>query len=131
MKTEARFLIAGTLAALVNWLVRFPLELAMSFAVAVLAAMVIGMIAGFLLYDLWVFPGSPRPLMGKIRDFVAVNLVTQGMMFVVSLVAREVLLIMALSTTLAGATAHLFGIGCGAIVSFLGHRAITFGARVK
>ena len=49
----------------------------------------------------------------------------------VSIAAREILLIVGLSTTLAGAAAHLFGIGCGAIVSFLGHRAITFGARAK
>ncbi len=131
MKTEARFLIAGTLAALVNWIARFPLELAMPFAAAVLAAMVIGMIVGFLIYDRWVFPGSTRPLMGKIRDFVGVNLATQGVMFVVSLVAREILLMVDVSVMLAGAVAHLLGIACGAIVSFLGHRAITFGARVK
>jgi putative flippase GtrA len=131
MKVEGKFLVAGTIAALVNWFVRFPLELAMPFAAAVLVAMTIGMFAGFLLYDRWVFPGSPRHLLGKIRDFVAVNLVTQGVMFVVSIAAREILLIVGLSTTLAGAAAHLFGIGCGAIVSFLGHRAITFGARAK
>lgn len=128
---EARFLIAGSAAALVNWLIRFPLELAMPFAAAVLAAMAIGMVCGFLLYDRWVFPGSTRTLRAKIRDFIAVNLASQAAMFVLSVGTRELLLLADWSTTLAGAAAHLFGIACGAIVSFLGHRTITFGARAK
>jgi len=131
MTPQVRFLLAGTLAAAVNWLVRFPLELAMPFPLAVLAAMVIGMVAGFLLYDRWVFPGSTRPLTTKIRDFVAVNFVSQAVMFVVAVGLREFLLLWALGTPLAGAAAHLVGIGCGAIVSFLGHRAITFGGADK
>ena len=130
MSPQARFLVAGTIAALVNWLVRFPLELTMPFAVAVLVAMAIGMACGFVLYDRWVFPGSVRPLVGKIRDFVAVNLVSQAVMFVVSVGARE-LLLAEWAATLSGAAAHLLGIATGAIVSFLGHRAITFGARVE
>jgi hypothetical protein len=45
-----RFLIAGGAAALVNWLARFPLELVMPFAAALLGATAIGMTCGFLLY---------------------------------------------------------------------------------
>jgi energy-coupling factor transport system substrate-specific component len=128
---EARFLVAGSVASLVNWLVRFPLELAMPFAAAVLVAMIVGMITGYLLYDLWVFPGSPRPLLWKIRDFIAVNLASQAVMFVVSVGAREVLLLAEWAPTIAGAAAHLLGIGCGALVSYFGHRSITFGERTK
>ena len=128
---EARFLVAGSIASLVNWLVRFPLESAMPFAAAVLVAMIIGMTCGFLLYDRWVFPGSTRPLLWKIRDFVAVNFASQSVMFVVSIGTRELLLLADWTPTVAGAAAHLFGIACGAILSFLGHRSITFGARAK
>jgi putative flippase GtrA len=130
-RPEARFLVAGTIASLVNWLARFPLERAMPFAAAVLVAMVVGMVCGFLLYDRWVFSGSPRPLISKIRDFVAVNIASQVVMFVVSLGARELLLLADWGPTIAGAAAHLFGIGCGALLSFFGHRSITFGARAK
>lgn len=129
--TQGRFLIAGTIASLVNWVVRFPLERAMPFAAAVLGAMVIGMICGYLLYDRWVFPGSPRPLVLKIRDFVGVNFVSQLIMFVVSIGARELLLMFGIAVILAGATAHLIGIASGAIFSFFGHRSVTFGARAK
>ena len=128
---QGKFLVAGSIASLVNWLARFPFEWLMPFAAAVLAAMVIGMICGFLLYDRWVFAGSPRPLLTKIRDFVAVNIASQVVMFVVSVGARELLLFADWSATIAGAAAHLFGIACGALLSFFGHRAITFGVRAK
>lgn len=136
MGPEARFLIAGSVAALVNWVARFPLELVMPFAAAVLAAMVIGMLCGFLLYDRWVFPGSTRALASKIRDFVAVNFVSQVVMFIVTIGVRELLLFAGwaatpLAITLSGAGAHLLGIASGAIVSFFGHRAITFRAQAK
>lgn len=124
---EARFLIAGGLAALVNWLVRFPLELVMPFALAVLAALAVGMTCGFLLYDRWVFPGSARPLAAKVRDFVAVNIATQAVMLVVTIGLREAALLAGVSSLYAGAGAHMLGIGAGAIVSYLGHRAVTFG----
>ena len=128
---QGRFLVAGSIASLVNWLARFPLELVMPFAAAVLGAMVIGMVCGFLLYDRWVFPGSPRALLSKIRDFVAVNIASQSVMFVVSVGTRELLLPADWQSTIAGAAAHLFGIACGALLSFFGHRSITFGARAK
>lgn len=129
---QGRFLIAGAFASLVNWLVRFPLELVMPFALSVLAAMAIGMICGFLLYDRWVFPGSARPLIWKIRDFLAINFVSQSIMFVVSVGVRELLLLAAdWGTTIAGATAHLVGISCGAIFSYFGHRSVTFSATRK
>lgn len=126
---EARFLVAGSIASLVNWLARFPLELVMPFAAAVLGAMVIGMITGYLLYDRWVFSGSPRPLLSKIRDFIAVNFASQAVMFVVAVGVRELLLLADWGPTIAGAAAHLFGIACGALLSYFGHRSITFGGR--
>ncbi len=126
---EVRFLIAGGLAALVNWLVRFPLEMVMPFIPAVLAALAVGMAAGFLLYDRWVFPGSVRPLAAKVRDFIAVNIVTQAIMLMVTICLREAALIVGVPVLPAGAAAHLLGIGAGAMVSFFGHRAVTFGRR--
>ena len=128
---QGKFLVAGAGASLVNWLARFPLEYVMPFAAAVLGAMVVGMICGFLLYDQWVFPGSVRPLARKIRDFVAVNIASQAVMFVVSIGVRELLLLADWSVTVAGAAAHLIGIAMGAFFSYFGHRSITFGARVK
>jgi putative flippase GtrA len=124
---QVRFLVAGSLAALVNWLARFPLEGIMPYWAAVLGALAIGMIFGFWIYETWVFPGSPRPIGRKIRDFLAVNAVTQAVMFVVAVGLRTLAVHMGFDVHLSGAGAHFIGIATGAVVSFLGHRKITFG----
>lgn len=123
---QARFVIAGALAALINWIARFLFELFIPFAAAVLVAMVIGMTCGFLLYDRWVFPGSARPLFRKVRDFLAINLISQGVMFLVALIGREFMILAGFEQLFSGAVAHLVGIGLGAVISFLGHRSITY-----
>ena len=79
-RPEARFLVAGGIAALVNWLVRFPVELVLPYFAALLVATCIGMTCGFLLYRAWVFPGSTRPLSRQVRDFILVNLTGQATM---------------------------------------------------
>jgi energy-coupling factor transport system substrate-specific component len=129
-RSEARFLVAGGVAALVNWLVRFPVELVLPYFAALLVATCIGMTCGFLLYRAWVFPGSTRPLGRQVRDFILVNLTGQATMLAVAAVVRQLLLWAGVGTLLAGASAHALGIAAGAIVNYLGHRHVTFtGAR--
>jgi energy-coupling factor transport system substrate-specific component len=125
-RAEGRFLVAGGIAALVNWLARFPIELVLPYFVALLVATAIGMTCGFLLYRGWVFPGSSRPMAGQIRDFVLVNLAGQASMLAVATVARELMLLAHVEIRLAGATAHALGIAIGAVVNYLGHRDVTF-----
>jgi energy-coupling factor transport system substrate-specific component len=124
---QGRFLIAGGIAALVNWLVRFPVELVLPYFAALLVATCIGMTCGFLLYRAWVFPGSARPLRQQIRDFIIVNLTGQATMLAVAALVRQLLISVAVWTVLAGASAHALGIAVGAIVNYLGHRHVTFG----
>lgn len=57
-----RFVLAGGVAAAINWLVRFPLSALMAFLPAVLLASAIGMLAGFIAYRTFGFPGSKRPM---------------------------------------------------------------------
>ncbi|MBO0740304.1 MAG: GtrA family protein [Hyphomicrobiaceae bacterium] len=125
-RPQGRFLIAGGIAALVNWLVRFPIELAMPYFAALLLATSIGMSCGFLLYRGWVFPGSTRSLAGQIRDFILVNLTGQATMLGIATIARQLLLVVGIGPVIAGATAHALGIGAAAIVNYLGHRHVTF-----
>lgn len=126
---RGRFLVAGALAALVNWVARFPLDLLMPFAAAVVGATAIGMVCGFLLYRAWVFPGSPRPLVVQIRDFVLVNLVGMAVMVSVAIALRSVLIAAIGHEAVAAAVAHAGGIAVGAAANFLGHRHITFRKR--
>jgi energy-coupling factor transport system substrate-specific component len=130
-RPEGRFLIAGGIAALVNWLVRFPVELVLPYFAALLVATCIGMTCGFVLYRAWVFPGSTRPLSGQIRDFIIVNLTGQATMLAVAALVRQLLISVGVWTVLAGASAHALGIAVGAIVNYLGHRHVTFGGSPK
>ncbi len=122
-----RFLVAGGLSSLVNWLARFPLSVALPYGVAVALAYSVGMVAGFGLYRSWVFPGSPLPLRAQTMRFILVNCV--GLSSVVIAAQSFVALILMtglLGRPLAEAAGHGFAIIFGAIVNFTGHRAITF-----
>ena len=125
-RPQGRFLVAGGIAALVNWLVRFPIELAVPYFAALLLATSMGMACGFVLYRSWVFPGSTRSLAGQIRDFILVNLTGQAMMLTIATIARQLLLAVQVGPLIAGAAAHTLGIAVGAIVNYLGHRHLTF-----
>jgi putative flippase GtrA len=124
--TQVRFLVAGSSAALVNWLVRFPLELIMPFAATIVVSMAIGLVSGFILYKAWVFPPTDRLLWLQIRDFLLVNVVGQIVMIGVALLLRELLVGAGVATMIAGGVAHFVGIAVGAFANYLGHRHFTF-----
>ena len=122
-----RFLVAGGIASLINWLVRFPLSLALPYGPAVAVAYGVGMVAGFGLYRSWVFPGSSLPLGAQILRFILVN--AAGLTAVVT--GSHGLVALIAGTGLAGlpiaeAVGHGGAIVLGAVVNFLGHRAVTF-----
>jgi len=121
---RVRFIAAGTLAAGLNWLVRFPLNALMPFSTAVLCAAAIGMAAGFLLYRGFVFTGSQRAWHLQVRDFIFVNSAGAAITTLVAVALNDLLIATtALNLT---AIAHALGIGAGAAVNYLGHKAITF-----
>ena len=124
--TRARFLVAGGFAALVNWLVRFPINLVVPYGTAVVLATAIGMVCGFLIYRAWVFPGHSRSTLRQIRDFVLVNLLGIAVTVVLAVALRGLLIGLGLTEPVAGALAHASGIGAGAVANYLGHRYVTF-----
>ena len=123
---KAKFIIAGSLAAGVNWLVRFPLNIVFSYELSVILAMAIGMILGFILYQGWVFSGSKRPLWRKVIDFVLVNLLAMVITTAGAILGRYILLNIGISPDWAAATGHALGIAAGAIGNYFGHRHFTF-----
>jgi len=121
-----RFILAGSLAALVNWLVRFPLSWIMPFAGAVAVANVIGMVFGFLSYRFYVFPGSSRQLAHQLRDFIMVNLLSMSVVVLVSVVAASYMLPWIGWLWQTEAVSHALGIGAGAVTNYFGHRRFSF-----
>lgn len=123
-----KYILAGGLAAAVNWLVRFPLSTVMQFLPAVILAFAIGMFVGFAMYRTFVFPGSARPTHLQIRDFIAVNLVTLAIVASAAMELRN-LLEPYMTAFSAEAVAHASAIAIGAALNYLGHSVFTFGAR--
>lgn len=99
----------------------------MSFEIAVMAAYIVGMTAGYLLYKHYVFPGGDTPTGVQIRNFVLVNLV--GIVIVATLssvLANQVLPNLIGAKDLREALAHGLAIGTSAATSFVGHKWVTF-----
>lgn len=120
-----RFLLAGGLAAGLNWTVRFPLSAVMPFLPAVISATIIGMSFGFVTYRLLVFPGSSSPLVRQIRDFVTVNLSSLLLVAAVAALFRSLLMLVSASDVVEP-TAHAAGIAVGAVFNYFGHHVMTF-----
>lgn len=121
-----RFLLAGGSAALLNWLVRFPLSTLMPYAAAVTVATAIGMVAGFFLYRSLVFRGSTRPFWLQVRDFIAVNIVAGVVTVIAAVILSNGPWWPEPYRHLAPGASHFAGIGIGAVVNFFGHKLFTF-----
>lgn len=120
-----RFILAGGVAAAINWLVRFPLSALMAFVPAVLLASAIGMLVGFITYRTFVFPGSKRPMHAQIRDFVIINISSFFAVAASAMLIRGVL-VSSMSLGPAEALAHGVAIGIGAALNYFGHNSLTF-----
>lgn len=121
-----RFLLAGGSAALLNWLIRFPLSSFMPYAAAVSVATAIGMVAGFFLYKHLVFQATLRPLWLQIRDFIGVNIVAGVVTVLSALILSNGPWWPDAYKHFAPGASHLAGIGIGAVVNFFGHKLFTF-----
>jgi len=121
-----RFILAGGLAALINWLVRFPLSYLMPFAGAVAAANVVGMVFGFVAYRLFVFPGSNRRLVHQLRGFIVVNLLSTLVVVSVSVILSSYILPLIGWRWQIEAISHAAGIAAGAVSNYFGHRQFSF-----
>jgi energy-coupling factor transport system substrate-specific component len=124
-----RFLAAGSLAAGLNWLVRFPLSMALPFSAAVALSYAIGMTAGFLLYRRWVFAGSSISPVAQFMRFAAVNAVTALIVLAVAMALATSLQQMGVPMQWAEACGHATAIAIGASINFFGHKFVSFAGR--
>jgi putative flippase GtrA len=121
-----RFLLAGGVAALVNWLSRFAINLVMSYAAAIVAAFAVGMTVGFVLNKRFVFPYSRRPVAAEASFFVLFNLAAFPIVWVIAFLLGERLLPGLLPQQLALALGHGCAVAVPALVNFVLHKFITF-----
>ena len=121
-----RFLLAGGLAALVNWVSRFAFNLVMSYAAAIVAAFAVGMTVGFVLNKRYVFPYGQRPVAAEMSFFVLFNLAAFPITWVIAYVLGERLLPGLMPRQLALALGHGCGVAVPALLNFVLHKFITF-----
>ena len=123
-----RFVVLGGLAALVNFGSRFLFSLAMPFEAAVVCAYALAAATGFILFRLFVFPGSGRPLSQQSIAFLIVSAAGMALTWIVSVgLLRFVFPAIGFSGP-REAVAHAVGLSVPIITSYFGHRRFTFGA---
>ncbi len=130
-RPSVRFVLCGGVAAAVNWLARFPLSLLLPFEVAVVAALGVGMVCGFLLYRRFVWPQPKVPIFRLVGRFMAVNVVNAVGILVVTLLCAALLGRTGVPLWLAEGAAHAMGIAAGAVLNYVGHSRFTFAERPR
>lgn len=121
-----RYLVAGGVAAGVNFGSRFALSQWLPFEGAVVVAFGLGLGCGFLLMRRYVFPGADRSWAAQFASYVFVNMLALLLTVVVSSAMLR-LVLPALGVELhAEAIAHGIGVAVPVVTSYFGHRSLTF-----
>lgn len=121
-----RFLIAGGVAAIVNYATRFVLNEYYDYTISIVIAYLLGMITAFLIMRRNVFPQSESSLGKQAGKFILVNAFALLQTLSVSLVMTYWMLPFLGITTNVKAIGHLFGIIVPVITSYYGHKHFTY-----
>jgi putative flippase GtrA len=123
------FLLAGGIAALVNFGSRIGLSHVMPYVPAIVVAYLIGMATAFALNRAFVFTGAANPVAQQAWRFALVNLAAVAQTVVISLLlarwALPALGIVAHAETLA----HAVGVVVPVFTSYFGHRHFSFAGK--
>ena len=120
------FLVAGGIAAAVNFLSRIALSNWMPYAAAIVVAYVFGMITAFVLNRAFVFTAANNKLRHQAMRFVVVNLAAVLQTLLISLLLAEIVFPLAGFTSHGETVAHAIGIVVPVFTSYLGHKHWTF-----
>jgi putative flippase GtrA len=121
-----RFLIAGGLAAGVNYGSRFIFSIWLSFPAAILLAYCMGMVSAFLLMRRFVFDAHGRDLGAQVLKFLIVNVFAAAQTLLVSLLLVRWVLPLLSVTWQPEALAHAAGVAVPVLSSFVLHKRATF-----
>jgi putative flippase GtrA len=121
-----RFLVAGGIAALANFLSRIAFSTVMGLEAAVVLAYCVGMLVAFALMRSQVFPPSDAPVARQAALFVAVNLAAVVQTLVVTLLLARWLLPAMGVTRWVEEIAHGVGVIVPVVTSYFGHKHFSF-----
>lgn len=121
-----QFLLAGGVAAAVNYGSRFLFNVWFSYPAAIVLAYLAGMTTAFILMRQHVFDGRGKPLARQIGFFTLVNMLALAQTLVVSLLLARWLFPAVGVERHAEDIAHLIGVAVPIVTSYFGHRHATF-----
>ncbi|MFV0542919.1 MAG: GtrA family protein [Marinicella pacifica] len=120
------FLLAGGLAALVNFASRFLYSTVFSYPVAIVCAYLTGMVVAFILFKTCVFEPSSQSVKKQLMYFTIVNVLAIAQTLIISLLLANTVFPILNITFYPEAIAHACGIAVPAITSFIGHSLFSF-----
>ena len=121
-----RFIMAGGLAALVNFLSRIGFSEFVSFRWAVLLAYLVGMTTAFILSKRYVFEKSSQTVSKQFYYFSLVNVFAAVQVWVISVGLAEYIFVWLDYRFYREELAHLIGISVPVFTSYLGHKHLSF-----
>lgn len=120
------FILAGGIAAGVNWGSNLLLNQVMALELSILLAYLIGMTTAFALSRAFVFASSGRAAHDEYARFALVNLFAVAQVWVVTIVLARVILPSVGWDFRPEAVSHLVGVASPIVTSYLGHKYFTF-----
>lgn len=121
-----KFVVAGGIAAVVNFGSRIVLSLWMSYVLAIVVAYCIGMLTAFIINKLFVFQEGSGKLHHQASWFVVVNLAAVLQTVVISVLFADYLFPYFGMDWNREAVAHAIGLAVPVFTSYVGHKYLTF-----
>ena len=125
-----KFLAAGGLAALANFVSRIAVQPLVGFKAALFVAFFVGLTVAFVLNRAFVFPASGKPIRQEMTWFLIFNLIAFPIIIGGSILLRDYVFGHFLPRALAEAAAHGIAIMIPVVFNFAAHQLVTF-ARSK
>ncbi|MFT3721999.1 MAG: GtrA family protein [Hyphomonadaceae bacterium] len=122
----AQFIAIGAAAAGVNLVARYLLNFTMPFEAAVIIAYVVGMVAGFAMFQVFIYRGASILQSHRMVRFAWVNLFGATLAWTVSIVMARQLLPILGWTWHPLEIAHLAGVAAPALCSYFLNKYYTF-----
>lgn len=125
----SRFIIAGGIAAIANFLTRIALSYAVNYRLAVFLAYLVGMLVAYKLMKYYVFTANEYAHEFQVGAFIGVNILAVVQVWIISVALAEYLFPAISFSYFANEIAHLVGLSVPIVTSYLAHKHFTF--RVK
>lgn len=128
LRQLCKYSITGGFAAMINFGSRILYEGSFSFSTSLVLAYLTGMSFNFILSRRYVFCGRGSSNISK-QYFTFFLVASIGLLvtYLATITLLSILLnAVHLDEELAKSSAHIFGIGCGFLANFFGHKSITF-----